>query len=383
MEVLINRKVFLQVIKDIKKIKFRKLGPDILNYVHFICEKGIVSIYATNLDVGINKIVNPVFVKSEGEVLLPIKRVYDILKNNVCENVKIIQFQSNEVLLVLDSVSYKMIVPSVHNFPLLPKIDKDSFQTVNSKDIKSFFESVEYAADKTNYSIDWKKGVSLYKEDQKLIALATDSKRLSVNVSSIPLDLPAKRVFIPFDNMTFLLKFLKKRQHLQVGFSEFNSVFKYHTLTSKDVFSINETYIFLRVKFDVDIPSYTFLLHLCYDIEVNLNRNKVKEYLKNILKIIGKKEAILSFIFHEGVLTLKVKLLKEIDCEIQQTLEIQCPEFQRDFTFALRFNYIADVINAIDVDEFTFHKAFDSLSPCMINSCEMPGFSAFIMPFSL
>jgi len=158
----------------------KSIGKDanlpVLANVLIEAKRGTIKIAATNLEIGTICLVRGK-VEEEGSITIPAQLLQNYISSLPRNNV-MLSVESNAIKISCDSYSGEINGISASEFPLIPKIDCDSFCSVKADLLKEALNKVTFAAARDEMRPEIS-GVFLNSKDGKLRLAATDSYRLS------------------------------------------------------------------------------------------------------------------------------------------------------------------------------------------------------------
>src|SRR3989344_5962825 len=152
----------------------------ILHNILLKTEKGMVSAFATDLEIGIEKHIS-CKIEKQGEVMIPVKTLLQFIQN--LPNTRVgIETKNNTLHIETEQNKIKIPITSVNEFPLVPKIQPTKTITLQKglvlkKALQQVLNSIA-----TSYSLPEITGVLWVVEPYTLKLVSTDSFRLSEKV---------------------------------------------------------------------------------------------------------------------------------------------------------------------------------------------------------
>ncbi len=177
----------VEAISRAEKVAQKNATLPVLSGISLEAIGGMLTIRATNLDLGIS-INIPVKVITEGQVVVP-ANIFSSLLNSLSKEKNVSLTLDKQVLLVETSSTKSSIktLPS-EEFPIIPEIGGGSNFSVPTKDLVTGLKSVIYAAAQGSIKPELS-SVCLIHEGEFLVFVATDSFRLAekkIKVRKIP-----------------------------------------------------------------------------------------------------------------------------------------------------------------------------------------------------
>lgn len=331
-----------------------------------------ITIRSTNLEVGI-EIVIPSIDTEDGSVLVDPKVLIDSIKYSNSKNVTITtnedNSKSNIILVTLESGKTKLKILNCEDFPNIPKQKTGDKVQLKVKNIISGIRSVLYSV---SHSIIKPELASVYiwKDDQQLVFVATDSfrlaeKRVNQNLSTVD-DLS---ILIPQKNTQDLIGVLE-----QLDEDEIVDVY-----IDKDQFSLyaKNTYITLRT-IDGAFPDYRKIIPTDTVTEVIV--------LKKDLSQIIKKAGIFSDKFNKIVINIDTNTKKitvsTVSGEVGDTEDFIVGVIEgENSSISLNHKYIIDCLQSIQSDSVIL-SFFGQGKPMVIKGASDKSFIYLVMPMN-
>lgn len=178
MKLEFNRNSLLSVLSVVASVTPTSTRKTVLQKVLLRVDREKTVLIGTDAEITIQSTVADVGVRRPGEVLLPAKRVGDVLRESKEER-GTLEITGNTVLLTLGRGKFNLPTQDASEFPACPIIPEQNFVTVSSGLLKTAIRRTAFATDVASgrYALH---GVLFRFANQKLNAVATDSRRLSI-----------------------------------------------------------------------------------------------------------------------------------------------------------------------------------------------------------
>ncbi len=171
-------------------------------------KKGIIKIAATNLEIGTICLVRGK-IEKEGSITIPAQLLQSYMASLPNNNVELFT-EANVVKIVCGSYSGEINGIVASEFPLIPKIDCESFCSVNSGVLKGALDKVVFSAARDEMRPEIS-GVFLNTRDNEMRLAATDSYRLSeVTINLAKKDGKEATMVVPATTMQVLSSILEE-----------------------------------------------------------------------------------------------------------------------------------------------------------------------------
>jgi len=152
---------------------------EILQNVKMTAENGTMKLTATDCEVSIEVRIADVETPSGGSVLLPVAKTTAILRENTDETIEIEVDGSKAVIRAARS-RYQLLTESPDEFPTFNSAVSGSYHEMSARLLATAIRRTVYAADddSSRYALG---GVNLEADDQSIIAVGTDGRRLATH----------------------------------------------------------------------------------------------------------------------------------------------------------------------------------------------------------
>lgn len=343
----------------------KHLSLPILSHLLLIAKRGVVTIRATNLDMGIEYSL-PVKVEIEGSVAVP-SGVFSSFVSNLRNAKSVILEQKDQKLSVSSAGAGALInTSSVDDFPTIPKADGVTF-SLDPQVLVKGLRAVQYAGAVGNLKPELS-SVYLYQDQEELVFVATDSFRLAEK--RVPLKkgtAPIHSVLIPVKNAIELGKLLEEeKDEVKVSIG-------------KGQMSVEASNFYVTTRLvEGSFPDYRQIIPKEFATEAIVLREDVAGALK------------LTTLFSDrfNQLRLKIDPKKKLFSLIARNGDVgesteEIPAALTGNTLESNFNhrYIADCLPVIGSDSVVFRFSGDN-KPLLIGGVGDPSFRYLVMPMN-
>jgi DNA polymerase-3 subunit beta len=183
MKLFCHRPTFTAAMQLVSGVVPTRTPKDILKNVKLVAEDGIVTLIATDQEIGIRYEVPGVEADTGGEILLPTNRIISILRELQDDGVTI-EATSDKIRIAAGQSEFNLAAADPAEFPPVASFDGDQWYTVPGKSLKEMIRRTAFATDveSTRYALG---GLLLEIDDVRITMAATDSRRLAVVESTI------------------------------------------------------------------------------------------------------------------------------------------------------------------------------------------------------
>ena len=194
----------LYIISKTEKLTSKNITLPILSCILFEAKDSLLTIKATNLDVGI-EIQLPVKVVKPGSIAVSGSILYNFISN--ITNDKNITLEAIDGNLKIKTLHSQSIIKSfeTEDFPNIPKVSDGSSFAFNIPSLIKGLRSVIYSAS-TSTIRPVLGSVMLYSDEDNVVFVATDSFRLSEKRINVKKHKEFNQILIPFKNVVEIIR---------------------------------------------------------------------------------------------------------------------------------------------------------------------------------
>jgi DNA polymerase-3 subunit beta len=174
MKIETTKTSILNALKTTDKAIGARATLPVLQNVLLQVEDSIITLTGTNLDLYLHAQFKPTSA-DDGKLCLPSKKLIQIIGNLPEENITLVK-QENKVKISSGSSVFHLPILNSEDFPKQPTVAGENL-TVDTATLKSLLESTKDSAstDENRYILN---SVMLHHEDDKLLGVSTDGRRL-------------------------------------------------------------------------------------------------------------------------------------------------------------------------------------------------------------
>jgi DNA polymerase-3 subunit beta len=179
MKLVIPKDELRDAIANVQNIVSTRSTLPMLQYVFLSAKESTLKLVATDLEVGIECVVECEEVGKEGTVTLPCKKLHEIVNNLPAGSVNISVGDGNIVAINSGVVRYKLMGMSPEEFPKSPDVNREKTFTMAQADLKEMIRKVSFSisTDPNRVNIT---GLLLALVGNNLRLVSTDGRRLSM-----------------------------------------------------------------------------------------------------------------------------------------------------------------------------------------------------------
>jgi len=337
MIITINPKKLLTALRILERIVSKNVSLPILSTVLLKTDDGRLRLSATNLEIGINYWIGAK-VEKEGEIAIPAYTFSDFISNIDDEKITI---TVNKNIASINSKNYKtqILCMDSKDFPIIPKIKKETVLKIDSQDFKnsliSVLDSVSLSEARPELG-----GVFVNIENNKAEFAATDSFRLSEKIAPIK-EAISKSFIIPRSAVIEILRILENLSgDVNLAVSE-NQIFMY-----------DDDFEFISRLIDGHYPEYKKVIPDKFISSATVNKNEFEKGVR------------VASIFSSSISDIKLKAEKDL-IEVsaknsdrgEMVSSINCKLKNKPFEISVNYRYLLDGLKVIPTEnvilEFT------------------------------
>jgi len=229
MEFIINKTELSKALSNVTAITSTKEISEIVSNVLIETEDGFISLTATDRERSLRDKVPATIIK-KGSVLLPAKKLadlvkgfrYDIMKFILTENEKVIIQNGNEEQERKYKTNIEIMGKNSNEFPMPFEVNGLEFFSLNPTILIEMFEKVMYASAVDDARVVFN-GILVECKEDLLHFVATDGRRLSL-IKRIEKDfLKGESIIIPSRSVKEIIKLLSNASNLEIAYNRENN----------------------------------------------------------------------------------------------------------------------------------------------------------------
>ena len=348
-----------------ERLTSKSITLPILNFILLDAHDSILTIKATNLDLGI-EINIPVKVIKPGSVAVSGSVLYNFISN--ITNDKNITLEALSGNLKVSTKHTESIIKSfpIDDFPSIPKISNDTPFTFNIPNMIKGFKSVMYSSSVSTIR-PVLSSILVSSEEDSVVFAATDSFRLAEKRVSVKKHKDFSQILIPFKNIGEIIRTLEDiKDDVNVYLNE-----------NQIAFSYNDIYVTSRV-IDGAFPDYKEIIPKETKTEVVVLKQDFVSSLR-ISNIFSDKFSQVTFHIDPKEKTFKI-ITKNMD--IGENINTLDAVIKGDaLSVSFNYKYIIDCFQSIDSDSVSL-SFFDKNRAMTIRPIGDKSFLYLVMPMN-
>jgi DNA polymerase-3 subunit beta len=364
----INREDFLSVFQTAATIAPSRSPKPILQNVKLIAEKTGTTLLATDMEIGVRLNVPGVTVNTPGKAILPVTRFNAVLRESSDETLVIETDESGSIVKGKSS-KFKLPAENPDEFPEITDFEEKSYYEIPGNFFKQLIRRTLFATDaeSARFALG---GVLLEFEEEKLIAVGTDGRRLAKMEGAIKItgkpEQGESKTIVPTRSMQLIDRALPENDEAIHLVSRGNDVlirYEHGVISTRlvegrfppwrDVFPKREN----AVKMDVNVGPIFSVLRQAAIVTSDESRG-------------------IDLTFGNGTL-----VMSNHTAEVGEShVEMPIPYDGEDISMTLDHRYFADFLKVLE-SERTFQMEIESEETAAICSTD-DGYGYVIMPLS-
>ncbi len=363
-EVLLNNLLIAQ-----KALSTRTPAPYLQGIKLEVYPKEIVMI-TSNSDISIKLSIKDesLEVQTTGEILIPGKFFVDIVRKLDSEKTKLSTIENNVLRIEAGNSDVTLNLLNVEDYPELDFVLNDNPIKLDSKVMKSIIRQTTFATSAIeNRPI--LTGVNIRVEGEKLVAISTDSFRLSQKVIDIPKNFENMNVVIPGRSLDELFKILEMNlDEILIHLDHKSILFEYGNV------------LFQSRLLDGNFPETSRLIPVEFPIIIKFNKHDLFEAIDRA-SLLSQKDGSTSIVKLQLRSDSQVEITSnspEIGKVIEEIFPIE-KAVGIPIKIAFSSKYFMDALKTFNSDD-VYVKFTGEIRPFVIEGDEDPGLIQLILP---
>ncbi|MBI1933384.1 MAG: DNA polymerase III subunit beta [Ignavibacteriales bacterium] len=375
MEFKVNSKELEKLLsKIIPAVPTRTPMPILENFL-FEIKDGLLTVYATDLEISLKSSLKIVSVEN-AKLLLPAKLLYDVVKSLSDTTIRFEILPNGKVNLLTDLGKYNLSYLSHDEFPEIPDFPNDTLDkeelneiNVNGSDLRFAFEKTSFAMSKEEMRPAMM-GTLFQFTGEGLRFVTTDGHRL-VNLLyknvKIPID---SQYVLPERAVSVLLKILDEKD-VKIYFSKSHMSFK-----------LNEYELISRL-IKQKYPDYSSVIPLENEFLLEIETKELHNVIKRMMLFSTSNTRRVKFSIKENNLEVSAE---DLDLGASGTENILCKYKGDNIEIGFNSSYVNDVLNHLGSEKkiiFKLHSATKAVIILPIEEKENYELMMLLMPVRL
>lgn len=367
MHIRVERDAFVDALGPVQSVVEVKKALPILSHVLLDASPDGLSLFGTDLDVGLRKQVAAEVIRP-GAITLSAKKLYEIAKELPSA---VIEFQADPDLQVAISCqrsNFRMKGLAREEFPSLPDLRGGGELTLEAKLFRDLLRKTLFAvsSDQTRYALT---GVLLQAHNHNLNMVATDGHRLAL-----------VRMPRPETSGTAVIEALIPKKAMveavKIARDEAGEV-RIRLADNQIILQEDATTLVARL-IDGQFPNYDQVVPSFTPNQINISKDVLHGALRRTSAIMGERTTPTEFDFQAGRL-----LISCVNMDLGEAHEeVEIAYTGDGVKIGFNARYILDFLSAVDSELVTLHLT-DPLSPAVFRAAGDDRYSCVIMPMRI
>lgn len=368
MKFSINRNELFEALQKIQSVVEKKNTVQILGNILSVAKDQMLSLYATDLEVGI-KVSVPVDIQQEGQITLSARHFVDIVKELPNEYLSISRKNNEWVEILCGKSKFNIVSLPASEYPALPSFEEKTYFKARAKALSGMIEKTSFAVstDATRYHLN---GVYFEQQEKNIVRMvATDGHRLSFTDEEIFEQAPEfkRGLIIPKKGLGELRKLLDlSSDSIQLAF-ERGYFFAHY----------GDTYLFIRL-IEGEYPDYRQVIPKSAENTAEINTQNFHSALRRVSLLAHEKSKGVKLSFSKDNLTITSS--NPDMGEAFEELDIKYNGDPIEIGFNAR--YLLECIPVIHNESLSFSFK-DRLSPGILKGAGQKNHTYVIMPMRI
>jgi DNA polymerase-3 subunit beta len=367
MHIRVERDAFVDALGPVQSVVEVKKALPILSHVLLDASPEGLSLFGTDLDVGLRKQISAEVFRP-GAITLSAKKLYEIAKELPSAPVELQADPDLQVAISCQRSNFRMKGLSREEFPSLPDLRGDGELILEAKLFRDMLRKTIFAvsSDQTRYALT---GILLQAHSDGLNMVATDGHRLALVRMNRP-EASGTAVIdalIPRKAMVEAVKIARD----EVGDVRIR-------LSDNQLILQQDTTTLVARLIDGQFPNYDQVIPPATPNQINISKDALHGALRRTSAIMGERTTPTEFDFQTGRL-----LISCVNMDLGEAHEeVEIAYTGEGVKIGFNARYILEFLSAVDSDLITLHLT-DPLSPAIFRSAGDEKYSCVIMPMRI
>ncbi|QCI25823.1 DNA polymerase III subunit beta [Buchnera aphidicola] len=331
MKFIIKKKFFLKTIQKLNNIICINTEHPITNNILCCIKDNITYLMSTNLELEIISKIHCSKVFSFGEILIPGKKILNIIRS-FPQNAEInITINNNSMELQYQNIYFSLNIINAKNFPRFKRKEIIHNLTVNQKKFKNMIYNTHYAMAKQDIR-HYLNGMNIKIKNNKILAIATDGYRMAFAYTKYNHAKTNISIIIPYKTILKLIQILEDTDDL----------FQIHIGKKIIQFNLGTDIISSKI-IDQQYPNCKNFFIKKFDKIISIDKDKLKQALIRASILIHQKLQGVRITMKNGLCIVTSN--NENDEKIKEKFQINYFDIPIEITINIK--YILDVIRTI------------------------------------
>ena len=269
----IDRTVLLENLNLISRGLPVKTAMPVLNGIKMELTNEDLFLTSSNTDISVQVVINDssLEIKETGKIIVPGNYFIQIIRKINSRRVDISLIEDKIMVIKAERSEFKLNLLSIYDYPNIDFVCLDNPLRLSSKNLRSIIRETAYAT-AVNEKRPILTGVSLKLHDNNLIAIATDSFRLSQKKIELDeINYEDFNIVVPYKSLDELNKALEiYNDDVEIYFNKIKIVFKFKNI------------LFQSRLLDGSYPDTSRLIPEQFPVQVTFNKNELMDAIDRV-----------------------------------------------------------------------------------------------------
>ncbi len=366
MKLAMSRDELRDAIAKVQNVVSTRTTLPMLQYVLLSAKEKTLKLVATDLEVGIECVIECEDLGEEGVVTLPCKKMHEVVNNLPSGVVNITMSDGNVVSFNSGVVRYKLMGMPADEFPKSPEVKRDKVFSMPQASLKEMLRKVSFSisVDPNRPNIT---GLLLALIGKQLKLVSTDGRRLSLasNILENPPDGDSSYI-IPRKTVTELERLLGNEGEVEIFLSENQVAFKFLNI------------LLISNLIDAMFPNYEQVIPKSHDKKVVADKEPFAVATRRAQVMTTDRYNLVKYEIQKG------KMVVSTNCpEVGEMKDEMQVEYSGD-SIEMGFNpqFVLDVLKVVDEDKVRMELK-DSQSSGLLKPEGNDNYMYVVMPVRL
>jgi DNA polymerase-3 subunit beta len=354
MHAIIQKKILEKILISLQPYIDKKNLSQVTSHIYIDIKNSNLEMKATDYEMGIELRTDVLEIKEEGNATANGKKLLDIIKNLLDENITIYT-KNNYLNIKQNNAQFKIPMYNPEEFPKFPKLQKTKEVNINSS---TFAQSLKYALpcvdiNNPKYELN---GTLINFLDNKYDVVSTDTKRLSI-IENLENN-------IAINENIILHK--KSTMEIQKIINESSKIY----LDKSNLLIKNNNILFFSKLINGTYPEYQRIVPTTIKHNIKLSKEIILDALKNIYAL----SSTVNIVFNKNKIRFSTMQTSQDKAQIEIDTNLNID----NFTLNVSIKYIMNFLTTIEDEEFIIQLNEEQLPFVLLSK----NFKTIIMPLA-
>ena len=353
MKLVCTKANLLNGVQIVSKAVSNKTTMSILECIMVDATKGIITLTANDMDLGIETIIEGEILE-KGYIALDAKLLQDIVRGFTGDNITIETDSSYKTLITCEKAEYTIIGKSGEDFSYLPEVEKEDSIVISQFTLKEVVRQTIFSiSDNDNNKLMTGELFEINGDEMKVVSL--DGHRISIRKIQLKESYTPKKVVVPGKTLNEVSKILPggAESDVTISFTEKHIVFEFDNTTVVSRLIEGE-------YFRIDQ-----MLSSDYETKIKINKKDLLSCINRATPLVkeGDKKPI---IINITDVNMELKI-NSVNGGFKENIDIE--KQGKDIMIGFNPKFLMDALRVIDDEEVELYMV-NPKAPCFIKNAE-------------